>query len=109
MRPYFAIFLLALTAQAPIPQSTIDIALDAVRNELKDPDSALFRNVSGFVAPNGSIYVCGWDNAKNSYGGYIGYEPFMVRFEGDKVASVWIPDRYTPASLIENGSPDCRK
>lgn len=48
--------------------------------DLKDPESARFRNV--FTKENkkedGSIsyLVCGEINAKNSYGAYVGYKPF---------------------------------
>jgi len=49
----------------------------AVRSSMKDPDSARF---GGFVAgksKDGTITVCGWVNAKNSFGGYVGKMPFM--------------------------------
>ncbi|MDC5446163.1 hypothetical protein ACT4Y9_18345 [Acinetobacter baumannii] len=40
-----------------------------VSEQLKDPESAEFRNVKG---------VCGEVNAKNSYGGYTGFKRFIV-------------------------------
>lgn len=45
----------------------------AVREQLKDPDSARFRNttVSG-------VAYCGEVNAKNSYGGYVGFKRFIA-------------------------------
>ena len=46
-------------------------AQEAVRAQLKDPSSAIFRNVRRV----GSGY-CGEVNAKNSYGGYAGFEAF---------------------------------
>jgi hypothetical protein len=45
----------------------------AVLNSLKDPDSARFRNTS----VNGATY-CGEVNAKNSYGGYVGFKRFVA-------------------------------
>ena len=42
---------------------------------LKDPDSARIR----LTNPNPGVY-CGQYNAKNSYGGYVGYKPFMLNF-----------------------------
>jgi hypothetical protein len=45
---------------------------DAVRDRLKDPESARFTDVRKF--PNGN--ACGWVNAKNSFGGYVGRKPF---------------------------------
>lgn len=46
----------------------------AVRAELKDPDSAEFR----WPIPKDKNIYCGWVNAKNSFGGYIGFQPFAV-------------------------------
>lgn len=40
-----------------------------VKNSLKDPNSAEFRNINK---------SCGEVNAKNSYGGYIGFERFYI-------------------------------
>jgi hypothetical protein len=46
----------------------------AIRNLLKDPDSARFR----WPAVREWGLYCGWVNAKNSYGGYTGFQPFMI-------------------------------
>jgi hypothetical protein len=53
----------------------ISKAEDVVKGRLKDPESADFRNVS--VAQDG-LTVCGEVNAKNSFGGYVGYRPFLT-------------------------------
>ncbi|MDI4656568.1 hypothetical protein [Xanthobacter autotrophicus] len=46
-----------------------------IKNVLKYPDSAKFGNiVAGEVG--GKIVVCGWVNARNSFGGYTGMQPF---------------------------------
>ncbi|MGB5147472.1 MAG: hypothetical protein WBN86_10145 [Porticoccaceae bacterium] len=47
---------------------------------LKDPESARFRNLVYVPAPQpGSTdIVCGWTNARNSFGGYVGFRPFYV-------------------------------
>lgn len=52
----------------------------AIRNELKDPDSAKFKD---FVAradatSRGTFHVCGLVNAKNSFGGYSGFTIFYT-------------------------------
>lgn len=52
-------------------------------NQLKDPDSAKFRNV--FTADD--VATCGEVNAKNAMGGYVGFKRFIafadrVRMEG---------------------------
>lgn len=48
--------------------------------DLKDPDSAKFRAVS-INRSGGAFVVCGELNAKNSYGGYVGYERFAASAE----------------------------
>jgi Domain of unknown function (DUF4124) len=48
---------------------------------LKDPSSAIFRHVRAVrveYAGEKKTCYCGQINAKNSYGGYGGYEPFFV-------------------------------
>ena len=64
------------------PEPKILIAREVVKANLKDPNSANFKNerVSGVV-------VCGEVNSKNSYGGYNGFGRYMVQdgavyFEG---------------------------
>lgn len=48
-----------------------------IRSLLKDPSSAAFRNT--FVSrATGSPMVCGEVNAKNSFGGYVGYKRFIA-------------------------------
>lgn len=49
--------------------------------ELKDPDSAKFRNL--FVSrydkyEDGELILCGEMNAKNAFGAYVGFKPFMT-------------------------------
>jgi hypothetical protein len=75
--------MIALMAPVAIAASPGEIAQEAVRNHLKDPDSARFRNVTIIrVEPDGAV-VCGEVNAKNSYGGYVGFRRFVVT--GDHV------------------------
>lgn len=52
-----------------------ELAKARVRLDLKDPDSAQFSYVHHM---RGTGYVCGFVNAKNSYGGYIGDRAFAV-------------------------------
>jgi hypothetical protein len=47
---------------------------DLVIDRLKDPESARFKEVQNF--PNGN--ACGLINAKNSFGGYVGFKPWTV-------------------------------
>lgn len=48
-----------------------------VSETMKDPDSTQFKDLS-VVRRDGGIWVCGSVNAKNSYGAYIGFEPFFA-------------------------------
>lgn len=57
-------------------------AVEAVRSSLTDSDSAIFKDVwavRGKLAetPEG-VFACGSVNAKNSFGGYVGYMPFVA-------------------------------
>ena len=52
----------------------------SIASQLKDPGSAQFTKVI-YVPPTGKAKVgiaCGWVNAKNSYGGYVGFRPFYA-------------------------------
>lgn len=70
---------LSSTAAVALPSKPLTAAnkvqiTKAVKQLLKDPDSARFRWPG---VQEWGLY-CGWVNAKNSYGGYAGFEPFMV-------------------------------
>jgi hypothetical protein len=47
-----------------------------VMASLKDPDSARFGPIYAVRSPDGVIVACGYVNAKNSFGGYTGDQPF---------------------------------
>ncbi len=51
---------------------------DNVRNRLKDPESAKFSQSKVYRGFKGAPMVCGFVNAKNSYGGYIGDKGFIA-------------------------------
>ncbi|MBX7492667.1 hypothetical protein K3163_05550 [Qipengyuania sp. 1NDW9] len=48
-----------------------------VANQTRDPASVQFRNVS--TCPNDPDIVQGEYNAKNGFGAYVGFKPFMAR------------------------------
>jgi hypothetical protein len=54
-------------------------AKSLVRSALSDPDSAQFRDL-GVDTETGSI--CGRVNAKNKFGGYVGFKPFALLKDG---------------------------
>ena len=57
----------------PIEDPKIAQAKEAVGRELKDPGSAQYRDIEVYDG-----VVCGQVNAKNSYGGYVGFQPFLT-------------------------------
>lgn len=63
-------------------------AQELVKERLKDPDSAKFKNLYPSTPPGGGVIICGEVNAKNKYGGYGGFRRFFstgfsVRFKED--------------------------
>jgi hypothetical protein len=65
--------------------STIENAKRTLERDLKDPQSVQYREVRSFQSGS----VCGEFNAKNSYGAYTGFKPFV--FDGRKILET--PDR----------------
>lgn len=61
---------------APSPSDYEVLAMQNVRNSLRDPSSADFRNlaITGRIAPG---VVCGEVNSKNGFGGYSGFRRFI--------------------------------
>lgn len=62
-----------------IPKIDEDALREAMDDVLKDSESARFRRLEIFKDKDAdTLYViCGEVNAKNSYGAYSGYTPFM--------------------------------
>jgi hypothetical protein len=58
-----------------INPAVLDAAMASAAYELKDPTSALFRNVRKGT-DKFSHMICGEINGKNSFGAYAGYSPF---------------------------------
>jgi len=53
-----------------------------VKERLKDPGSAMFQNVGEYRYEKYFSQMtawCGEVNSKNGFGGYVGWEPFIVR------------------------------
>jgi len=74
---------------------TIVAAERAVRGELKDPDSAQFRDVRANYTEDFGVTACGRVNARNEFGGYTGFRRFVssgrsVILEGrDNITDAW--------------------
>jgi len=77
----------APAAANPVHESAVEVALDLLTNPLKDPDSARYRRTFLSEWTAGRFALCGEVNAKNSYGGYVGYRRF---YAGDDVSAVEI-------------------
>jgi hypothetical protein len=65
----------------PVRPLTIDEAYGAVieygiRMGMKDPNSVIFGPSRAMELSDGNIAVCGYVNAKNSFGGYHGMVPY---------------------------------
>jgi hypothetical protein len=63
--------------------SAIAKAEGAIVGTLRDPSSAQFRDVRIEGSCNGANYVTGWVNAKNGYGGYVGFTIFLVKIKSN--------------------------
>jgi hypothetical protein len=86
MKLNFAICVLlatsALASCGPSPdQKAIAASELAVKNSLTDPNSAEFEGELVFQHPITGFSVCGRVNAKNTFGGYIGYRWFYATFD----------------------------
>lgn len=64
------------TVQNP---STAEVRLveTSVSRSLRDPESARFEAITRLSGSNGRTYFCGRVNAKNAYGGYVGFTQFQ--------------------------------
>jgi hypothetical protein len=85
----------------PVPEARAEQAKNAVKAILKDPESAQFRNLytksyAGKPSPNDA--VCGEVNAKNSYGGYIGFTRFYQVSPNDP-AVLWEKEDWMNSSF----------
>lgn len=72
---------------APDNEQIIALVTPVIANKFKDPDSAHFRNLKVVQVNSPALkwYVCGEVNAKNGFGGYVGYERFYGLVEGQEV------------------------
>ena len=84
MKKYILLMTLGalLVACKPSDKDFINLGESVVKDTLKDPESAQFES---FYKASGEKdgYVCGYVNAKNSYGGYTGKKPYYVYIETD--------------------------
>lgn len=74
------------TAGQKSDSELIEMAQDSVRGILKDPGSAQFQKMVVRKIDEGRV-VCGEVNAKNSYGGYVGFKHFVSGVAGAQIES----------------------
>lgn len=96
------------TAQLKNKKATAVIAAtkDAAKANLKDPSSAQFRNVR-LVPWGGEKVVCGEINAKNSYGGYVGFKRFVGSPTGASIEPVSLRKTSSDEDLIRSLNQAC--
>ncbi|WP_303749524.1 hypothetical protein [Stenotrophomonas pigmentata] len=70
------IIAVAATAADEAAPAAIERAQTLIAQKLKDPEAARFRGVR--FNPDTGI-ACGQVNMKNGFGGYVGYQDFIVR------------------------------
>lgn len=70
----------------------------AVRLRLKDPASAMFEQVAYFHSTGAT---CGAVNAKNSFGGYVGFRGFVIDRDGAlTIGEAWNTEVGTPQERL---------
>lgn len=72
-----AIMALVMTGLAGC-SGEVGAAKEQVAHHMRDPSSAQFREVRALKQKDGSVAVCGEVNGKNAYGGYAGFQKFVV-------------------------------
>lgn len=88
-------------ALSPLAETDKDVIRAEIRSMVKDPESARFQWIPHIGNKPDKTLVCGFVNARNGYGGYTGFQPFLARvirldgktFANAAVASVSTPTR----------------
>lgn len=73
---------------SPKPETPVDLQALAAAT-LKDPGSAQFRSME---LKAGGTVLCGEINAKNSFGGYVGFRPFVTTSSATVIWNGGCPD-----------------
>lgn len=76
-----SLVLAAAPAERPLTPKEGALIKGSVEAKLLDPASAQFRLVP---YRRGTNYYCGLVNARNRFGGYVGFRPFLARVGDDK-------------------------
>lgn len=81
--------------------------VDGVRRSLKDPMSAMFGDVAAATREDGFITVCGGINARNSFGGYVGMQPYFGLLSTEPVPFFSVASMGGPGYATEATSMMC--
>jgi hypothetical protein len=74
-----------LLTPTSLSETQFGIVKASVIERLKDPESARFGKYVAGSSKSGDITVCGFVNAKNSFGGYTGDRPYFGLLFNDKL------------------------
>ncbi len=95
----------------PVTWTKKNASVDEIQNakvkiisQLKDPESAIFGEVWAMNGTNGQRTICGYINARNSYGGYTGQKMFTLFndssiIEGDGALGNLLPSICMPRTV----------
>lgn len=79
------------------------LVLPAVADRFKDPSSLQVRHLAAARSlKDGRVWVCGEVNGKNSFGGYVGFEPFYGYLQEDRFVPVAVGGPEMPAQNVVN-------
>lgn len=92
------VFLALLAATSDSPSRDLQAAIkESVGKQLADPFSAQY----DWQPVKDDMLYCGWVNAKNSFGAYTGYQPFMVLyFTGNKSGKAKVVDASMTPTVV---------
>jgi len=79
MKKLILLGVLALAGCGVVQAQDLKRAKEEVASRTRDPSSVQFRDVRFESQVNGSKAVCGEMNAKNGYGGYVGFKNFAFK------------------------------
>jgi|HubBroStandDraft_2_1064218.scaffolds.fasta_scaffold134155_2 hypothetical protein len=68
--------------EVSLPPEVLRAVARSAADQMKDPGSVEFRNWHAFESQNG-LLVCGEINAKNGFGGYVGFIHFVAHASPD--------------------------
>ena len=82
------------TRPTPVTAQDRGVVQSAIIDGMKDPGAAQLRNLVAYdLSGDQGRAICGELNGKNSFGAYVGYQPFFLRVKGGKVVSNYTGSR----------------